>query len=258
MRGIFHMPHPVLSHVNYPLRDSSDKPVAETTSRRRNGTGAQQSSSPRYPPPNRPQTRATTRAMHVPLSPSASSPSSSYTRPKLHLNVSAQSSPPNPQPRVDRSPRLNRSRTLYTIGSEVLKVSERLLPTSAPSSSQSGNSSPAHTRVMRQRERDCIEWAEYADGVLIQLENELKEHKGGRYAGVSPSMVSVSRSRCAQIISRALAAGKDVLMDSSGSKARGTSTRGGVQNDEATYHSRKGTLFELYQELLPYTEEASS
>lgn len=233
MRGIFHMPHSVPRYSQLPHWDTSDARTGESSKRR--SSNAQQPISPRFSTPNRPQTRASSRLTGSEPSLSASFSSS---RPKLQVSPVA-TSLPRPD-RLSGRPRISRSKTLFTIGSEVLKVAERLLPSSSPSPSHSGNStmSPAHVRVMRQRERDCIAWAEYADGVLLQLENELSE-KSAKTVSVSPSMVGAARGRCAQIIGRALLASRDVSLENI-SMGRGSTVRSGVEREEASYYYRKG------------------
>lgn len=207
-----------------PLRDPSDR-YAESSSRKRSGSVVQQGGQPQFSPPNRPQTRASSRSMNTPnptLSPSPSSPP--YYRPQLSLNTSS-STPSVSNARQSRTPRMNRSKTLYTIGTEVLKVAERLLPSPQSSPSRNPTTSSQSNRSYRQKELECKEWAEYADGVLVQLENELREsaYPGSKNAAASQNMVNSARSRCAQVLNRAL------LSDSKS-----------VQNDDSAAYLRKG------------------
>jgi hypothetical protein len=252
MRGIFHMPHSAPRYAsNHPHWDPTDR-TPDISAKRRSGELALRPTSPRFSPPNRPQTRASTRAMKSPGpgSPPKTLSKTSMPRPSLHLNMAAASTS-----RPDRStskPHMSRPRTLYTIGSEVLKVAERLLPNTPPSTAsrqphpQSGSpaASPAHLRVMRQRERDCIEWAEYADTVFMQLEGELKELGSKGLCCISPSMVSACRGRCAQIVGRALATSRDSSMDGASASGRNRGTPGrsssGVEREDASFYLRKG------------------
>jgi hypothetical protein len=97
--------------------------------------------------------------------------------------------------------------------------------------------SPAHVRVMRQRERDCKDWAEYADTVFMQLENELNE-QGVKGVCVTPGMVSAARARCAQVIGRALAANRDPAMEGGGTMGRGSAARMNIGSDGSSYYYR--------------------